>query len=175
VQGLSVGLAGVARCLLVEFVGERVVQPTVVHVRAHEVDGGLSDNASPSHGLNPTTAEPQSGLFFGKTDDLWSFGKPAGWGGPWWETPVEAGVPSDPYLMTGFDQKCLNVENFADSEITIAVEIDFHGHGRFGAVDSLTVPAHSTVAHVFPPGFSAHWVRLVSDRDTVASAQLFYT
>lgn len=134
-----------------------------------------SDNASPSHGLNPTTAEPQSGLFFGKTDDLWSFGKPAGWGGPWWETPVEAGVPSDPYLMTGFDQKCLNVENFGDSEITIAVEIDFHGHGRFGAVDSLTVPAHSTVAHVFPPGFSAHWVRLVSDRDTVASAQLFYT
>ncbi len=47
-----------------------------------------ADNASPSHGLNPTTAEPQSGLWFGKTDDLWNFGKPAGWGGPWWETPV---------------------------------------------------------------------------------------
>ena len=40
-----------------------------------------ADNASPSHGLSPTTAEPQSGLWFGKTDDLWSFGKPKGWGG----------------------------------------------------------------------------------------------
>jgi hypothetical protein len=29
--------------------------------------------------------------------------------------------------------------------------------------------------HVFPSGFSAHWVRVVSDADTTASAQLFYT
>lgn len=134
-----------------------------------------ADNASPSHGLNPTTAEPQSGLWFGKTDDLWSFGKPAGWGGPWWETTVSAGVPSDPYLMTGFDGKCLHLENFSDTALTITVEIDFHGHGRFGAVESLTVEPGQVRTHVFPPGFSAHWVRVVSDTDGVASAQFVYT
>ncbi|MGC4937858.1 hypothetical protein [Kribbella sp. DT2] len=134
-----------------------------------------ADNASPSHGLNPTTAEPQSGLWFGKTDDLWNFGKPAGWGGPWWETPVSAGVPSDPYLMTGFDNKCLHLENLGTSTMTVTLEIDFHGHGRFGASSSFTVEPGAVHTHVFPPGFSAHWVRVVSDTDGIASAQFVYT
>jgi len=30
---------------------------------------------------NPFCGEPQSGLWFGRTDDLWRLGKPAGWGG----------------------------------------------------------------------------------------------
>ena len=41
-----------------------------------------ADNASPSQGQNVTTAEPQSGLWFGKTDDLWGFGKPKWLGRP---------------------------------------------------------------------------------------------
>ncbi len=133
------------------------------------------DNASPSNGLNPTTAEPQSGMFLGKTDDLWSFGKPAGWGGPWWESDVAAGVPSDPYVMTGFDAKCLHLENLGDRAITVTVEIDFHGHGRFGAAERVSVGAGEIATHVFPPGFSAHWVRLVSDSNTRASGQFIYT
>ena len=55
-----------------------------------------ADNASPSAGSNPFHGEPQSGLWFGKTDDLLSFGKPRGWGGPWRKTKVAAGQPSDP-------------------------------------------------------------------------------
>jgi len=32
-------------------------------------------------------------------DDLWQLGKPRGVGGPWKDTAVKAGEPSDPYLM----------------------------------------------------------------------------
>jgi len=134
-----------------------------------------ADNASPSHGLSPTTAEPQSNLWFGKTDDLWSFGKPAGWGGPWWIEPVTAGEPSDPYLMTGFDGKCLHLENHGDTAVTVTVEIDFHGHGRYGAYTSLEVAPGKIATHVFPAGFAAHWVRLVSDSDGTISGQFFYS
>ena len=63
----------------------------------------------------------------------------------------------------------------ADRPVTITVEIDFHGHGRFGAIASLTVEPGQIQTHVFPPGFSAHWVRVVSDTDGVASAQFVYT
>jgi hypothetical protein len=35
-----------------------------------------ADNASSSGGYHSTTAEPQSNMWFGKTDDLWRFGKP---------------------------------------------------------------------------------------------------
>lgn len=134
-----------------------------------------TDSASPSHGLSPTTAEPQSNLWFGKIDDLWSYGKPAGWGGPWWNEPVTGGVPSDPYLMTGFDGKCLHLENHGKLAITVTIEIDFHGHGRFGAYASVEVDPGRVVTHVFPQGFSAHWVRLVSDLDATVSGQFFYS
>lgn len=133
------------------------------------------DNASPSGGLNPTTAEPQSGLWFGKTDDLWNFGNPAGWGGPWWESSVTAGEPSDPYLMTGFVNKCVHLQNHGDRGVTFRIEIDFRGHGQFSRYQDVKVPAGEAVTHVFPTGFSAHWARIVSDQDVIASAQFFYT
>ncbi|WP_147916823.1 hypothetical protein [Ruania zhangjianzhongii] len=134
-----------------------------------------ADNASPSTGHNATTAEPQSGLWFGKTDDLWSYGKAAGWGGPWWEDEVAADAPSDPYLMTGFDQKVLHLQNHGSTEACVTVEVDPRGDGSFGVHHVLTVAPGELSSYVFPAGFSAHWLRLVSDRDAVLTAQLFYT
>ncbi|MCO5217447.1 MAG: hypothetical protein M9909_01220 [Thermomicrobiales bacterium] len=69
----------------------------------------LSGNqVTPIFDENNWAGEPQSNLWFGKTDDLWNFGKPAGWGGPWYRDVAEAGVPSDAYLMTGFDKKVVH-------------------------------------------------------------------
>lgn len=134
-----------------------------------------ADNASPSHGESPTTAEPQSGLWFGKTDDLWSFGKPSGWGGPWWLADVRAEVSSDPYLMTGFEHKCLHLENHGDKPLTVTVELDVHGHGHFSTHTEITVEPRQLHSYVFPTGLSAHWVRVTPQQNGVASAQLFYT
>lgn len=133
-----------------------------------------SDNASPAHGDNLLCAEPQSGLWFGKTDDLWQFGKVKGWGGPWWETTVKAGEASDPYLMTGFEGKCLHLS--ADKEAAgFLVEVDFMGTGDFRPYVRLKLGQGRYAQHVFPPGFSAHWVRVVSEAGCVATAQLHYT
>ena len=51
--------------------------------------------------------EAGGALKIGVADDLWGLGKPVGVGGPWKETAVKAGVPSDAYLMNGFDRKAL--------------------------------------------------------------------
>lgn len=134
-----------------------------------------ADNASPSLGLNVTTAEPQSGLWFGKTDDLWSYGKPSGWGGPWWEDETTANVPSDPYLMTGFDAKTLHLQNHGDADVQVTIEIDPRGDASFGEHHKLDVAAGGLTSYVFEQGFSAHWLRLICNADTVMSAQLFYT
>ncbi|MEI8195151.1 MAG: hypothetical protein WCI73_04510 [Phycisphaerae bacterium] len=132
-----------------------------------------SDNASSMQNL--LTAEPQSGLWFGKTDDLWNFGKPAGWGGPWWETPVIADAASDPYLMTGFDKKCLHLTHQAMSSVAFDVEVDFMGHGRWSRYATFEVAAGGYMHHEFPSGFSAHWLRIIPHANCVATAQLHYT
>jgi hypothetical protein len=134
-----------------------------------------ADNASPAEHRNVTTGEAQSGIWMGKTDDLWNFGKPKGWGGPWWETVVEAAEPSDPYLMTGFEHKVLHLKHDANREVTFSVEVDFMGHGAFSQYAAIKVPARGYQHHCFPSGFSAHWIRVVSDVDCVATAQLHYT
>lgn len=134
-----------------------------------------SDNASPAGPSNTLCAEPQSGLWFGKTDDLWQFGKPAGWGGPWWEDQVQAGVPSDPYLMTGFQNKVLHLSNHSGEEVRFTIEVDFQGNGRWNKLREIAVSANGYDAHIFPPGYGAHWARVTASRDCVAAAQFHYT
>ena len=134
-----------------------------------------NDSASPSGDHNILTAEPQSGLFFGKTDDLWKFGKPSGWGGPWWEDKVEAGKPSDPYLMTGFDKKVIHMSHDSNDTVTFKVEVDFLGNGSWKTYDSFEVSAKGYKHYEFPQGYSAHWVRITLDKFCTATVYLTYT
>jgi hypothetical protein len=165
--------------------GNRVwgIRPIATHLWVHgdfcSWQGMLvlgADNASPSsHGHNVLTAEPQSGLWFGKTDDLWNFGKPKGWGGPWWNNEVQAGEASDPYLMTGFEHKCLHLTQQSDAPVRFEIEVDFQGDGHFHRYETLVVQPNGYAQLTFPTGFSAHWMRVVASHHCTATAQLHYT
>ncbi len=134
-----------------------------------------SDNASPHGGANHLAGEPQSGLYFGKTDDLWQFGKPSGWGGVWWEDCVTADETSEPYLMTGFDKKVLHLSNDGDEVITVRIEVDFLGNGTWKRYDAFAIVPGGYRHHEFPSGFSAHWARIVAEEAGVATAYFTYT
>ena len=54
------------------------------------------NQTTPNRENNAVGGQPQSGIWFGKTDDLWGWGKPAGWGGPWRNTAVKKGRPVRP-------------------------------------------------------------------------------
>lgn len=71
--------------------------PDFASFRGFLVLGGNQVSSIFDH--NVVTGQAQAGLWFGKTDDLWGFGKPQGWGGPWMMDDVNIGEPSDPYLM----------------------------------------------------------------------------
>jgi hypothetical protein len=118
------------------------------------------------------SADGQAAVWVGVYDDLWKLGKPAGSGGPWWESKVKAGEPSDPYLMTGFDQKRLRL--WGKGSAKVRVEVDLTGSGLWVPYRTLEVGAGKTVDYRFPDGFEAYWVRFVADRDWVGSALLEY-
>jgi hypothetical protein len=119
--------------------------------------------------------QPQSGLWFGNIDDLWSMGKPSGWGGPWWQTPVKAKTVSDPFLMTGFDKKVVHFAHDSKQDIWFWIEVDFLGNGTWKSYEPVKVPAERGYAyHVFPDGFSAHWVRVGVSDDCKATVYFMY-
>ncbi len=113
-------------------------------------------------------------VWVGDVDDLWKLGKPVGVGGPWAESPVKAGVPSDRYLMTGYDQKKVALSHDAAGPVTMRLEVDVALDGHWLTYAEPEVPAGETVEHVFPDGYHAHWIRVVADRDCRASAQFVY-
>ena len=153
-----------------------------------------SNQNSPIFDNNIVTGQASSGLLFTYEDALWQFGKPQGWGGPWRYDIIKAGQASDPYLMTGFDKKmghfrCDAIqgglsqpgdEEQQAEDVTFTLQVDFLGQaGHLGTpwndyID-ITVPTGGYAFHNFPSGFSAHWVRVVSNSACNATAWFTYT
>jgi len=133
------------------------------------------DQTTPISDTNPFVGQPQANLWFGKTDDLWRFGKPQGWGGPWRNTQVKAGEPSDPYLMTGFEHKCVHLYQEGAEKVEITLEVDFLGDGTWQPYETFAVAPGGYVHHEFQAGFSAHWARVVADTPCKATAWFVYT
>ena len=116
----------------------------------------------------------KAAVWVGAADDLWQLGKPRGFGGPWKNSDVAAGKPSDPYLMTGYDKKRLMLANHGNVETTITVELDAAGDGRFAAYQSFKLAPGAKETFAFPNWINAYWVRTVSSATTNATAQLTY-
>ena len=119
-------------------------------------------------------SELGTGLWFGGIDDLWKLGKPVGHGGPWLDTKAKAHLPSDPYLMTGYDQKSVHISHGHSEPVSITLEVDIDGNGLWVKYKSFKVPNVTTTRHDFPTAFSACWIRAVSDADTSATVQFVY-
>ncbi|MCK4564854.1 MAG: hypothetical protein KAU94_09290 [Verrucomicrobia bacterium] len=111
----------------------------------------------------------------GEVDDLWEMGEPRGYGGPWLDTAVTAGTPSDPYLMYGYDKKELSLSHDNGTAVNFTVEVDFLADNTWSTYGTFTVQPSETPDYVFPEGFRAQWVRVTADTSTTASAQFIYS
>ena len=105
-------------------------------------------------------------------DDLWSLGKVRGFGGPWKGDSVVADVPSDPYLMNGFDRKTVIMT--ADRRVTIRLEVDVDGWGTWVEAGAYELSPDAPLTVGLPQAFGGYWIRAVASDDCVASVQLHY-
>ncbi len=134
---------------------------------------GVRADARPGEHCHKS-ADGTSAVWLGEVDDLWRMGAPVGVGGPWEDTAVAAGEPSDPYLMAGYRTKSLALSHRAAQPVVFTVEVDFAANGEWSEYLKLEVEPGQTAHHRFPAGYSAHWVRLKADRAARASALFTY-
>jgi len=116
--------------------------------------------------------DAKTALWAGAIDDIWKIGKPRGKGGPWLGTVVEAGQTSDPYLMTGFDQKTLQLRSSKNSKVT--AQIDLTGTKNWVDYKTFELEKGHLTGHAFPKEFQAYWIRFLSDKNATITAQLIY-
>ncbi len=134
---------------------------------------GMAANATTNNHVY-RSADGQAALWFGNVDDLWRMGAPAGVGGPWKNTAVTANIPSDPYLMYGYENKVLELSHQNVRPVTFTVEVDFAADNTWSEYGRFKVEPGETLKHIFPAGYSAHWVRLRTDADATVTATFTY-
>lgn len=138
------------------------------------VMSGVASHAASTNPHLVRSADHQVAIWLGAIDDLWSFGKPIGAGGPWKDTAVTANTPSDPYLLTGYDRKKLTLSHTSGTTVTFRVEVDLSGSGHWVTYDRFAVPPGKSLDHDFPAAYQAYWLRVSADTATTATAWLAY-
>lgn len=134
-------------------------------------------------GIDPNTKENehivhskdgQAAVWVGVIDDLWDMGKPIGQGGPWKNSQVNAGIPSDPYLIGFYDKRSMEISHDAKEPITFIMEVNPIGHGSWMEYKKVIVKAGETYRYQFPENFQARWIRFVADKNCNATIWLNY-
>jgi hypothetical protein len=116
----------------------------------------------------------KTALWVGAIDDVWKLGKPRGVGGPWRETPIVAGRPSDPYLMNGYDKKSMTLTHDIKRRVMFYIQVDLTGEGYWDNYARYEVRRDEKFEVTFPEGYSAYWLRVTTDRDCKATCNLIY-
>ncbi len=112
---------------------------------------------------NPMVGQPQSNLWFGAYDDLKHFGPRAGWGGVWVGDEVDPDVPSDPFLIAGYEDRVLHVAHTAPEAVTMTLEVDTQGNGTWSPWKRWSAPPGYSWL-ILPRDLDAEWLRLKTDR-----------
>jgi len=97
-------------------------------------------------------------LWAGIIDDLWKLGKPVGSGNILLNQPVKKDVPTDQYLMTGFDKKSISIKS--DTAVRFAIEVDIDGTDLWVDYDTISVEAGKEFVKDFGDDFKGYWFRL---------------
>ena len=135
---------------------------------------GIGNPAPPNNAHIIRSDDGKAALWVGVLDDVWKLGKPRGGGGVWKDTPVKAGLASDPFLMPGYDRKSVSFSHSSTEPVTFSLEVDLDGTGRWVPYQRFGVKAGEVLAHTFPEAFAAYWVRAVTERDTTATVLFDY-
>ena len=138
------------------------------------VMSGLQVDSSASDPHVVRSTDGKCALWIGNVEDLWKLGKPRGKGGPWNDSSIEANIPSDPYLMTGYDRKSLRLAHNSNHAVTFSLEVDITGEGCWVVQERLTVPSGKEIDRRLPDGLSAYWARLICDTACRATAVFNY-
>ncbi|MBM3859548.1 MAG: hypothetical protein FJ395_07860 [Verrucomicrobia bacterium] len=144
--------------------------------------------------------QSQSNLWFTEPERINRLGTPIGRGAVWFDDPVKAGEPSDPFLFAGFDRRGAHLtadlegkdgvgrlcesakampipatrrltESANNTPVTFTFEVDTKGNGQWKKLREVEVRGYTWIE--FPPKEKGTWVRVRANRDC-AKATVFF-
>ena len=135
---------------------------------------GLKDELPQKNEHIIKSEDGQAAVWAGVIDDLWKMGKPIGEGGPWKNSDVKAGEPSDPYLIGFYDKRSLKLTNESDFAVKYEIQVEPVGHGPWMTYKEVSLNGGETFDYIFPDEFQSRWIRFIADKGCKATAWLKY-
>ncbi|MGG5903817.1 hypothetical protein [Sphingobacterium daejeonense] len=136
------------------------------------VVSGIDTQGNQDHIIR--SQDNKAAVWVGAIDDLWKLGKPKGLGGPWSNTEVKPNESSDPYLFGFYDNRTLNINHDATSDVVFNIQLDPSGNGEWIDYKSISVKSSQNLEFKFPKELEARWIRFTVDKPCHASTNLKY-
>lgn len=103
-------------------------------------------------------AQSQSNLWFVKPEQLDAFGPVIGRGMVWENEDIAADTPSDAFLFSGYDHRCLHISHSNDDPVPLWLEVDPAGTGEWKTLREIYAKPSTFVA--FNHTDAGVWIRL---------------
>ena len=131
-------------------------------------------NADSIKGRVAPPGKSQSNLWFVEPARLDACGPALGRGAVWLDDDVKAGVPSEPFLFSGFAKRSLHLVHDGEEPVTFTLEVDVRGDGSWMKLRDVTVPAHGCAWTEFTAAETGPWFRLTANRDAAKATAFFH-
>ena len=131
-------------------------------------------NKRPAKGALAGPGQSQSNLWFTALDAPDKLGPAIGRGSVWVDEPVQAGVPSDPFLLAGFAKRAVQLQHDGAAATKFTLEIDERGDGQWKSWREVSLKADEATRWVeIPATVAGAWIRAKADRDVAKASVTF--
>jgi hypothetical protein len=118
--------------------------------------------------------QSHSNLWFLKPEQLDELGPVIGRGAVWHQEPVKRDVPSDPFLVAGYDEWSLLLEHDLRAAVTFTLEVDKRGDNNWTKLETLAVEPKQIHRFVRPRDFTGEWLRVSAGTDVTKATTQFH-
>lgn len=129
--------------------------------------------------LFPTAGQSNASLLFTHTDDLWSWGRPRGYGYLWKGAAVAAGEESLPILSRGFGRKHVVIFNGGATATTISIygwyTCNNASLNKHSIVTTASIAPGASLSYSIDDNVACDWLSLVSAAATTLTARVDYS
>lgn len=119
--------------------------------------------------------QSNSNLWFTSSDTPDKLGPATANGAVWIKEKVVAGTYSEPFLFAGWNQRVCWLKNDGNEAVSFTFEVDKNGNNQWSEISQIDVPAGSSTLVEFASKEKGEWIRVKTDKNTVATASFNYT
>lgn len=107
-----------------------------------------------------------------KPDEL---GPATAGGAVWSEEKVQANSYSEPFLFAGWDYRSGWIKNDGKQPVIFTFEVDKKGNNTWTKLKEVAVKAQEAAFIAFTDAEAGEWIRIKTDKETIATAHFSYT